>query len=501
MTTSNIARRLGCLLLPWVAAFPQWTALGPFGGSASIVVTDPHSPKTVIAGTQNGLLFRSVDNGASWMPSAFPAQLRATLHTLVIDHQTPGVYLAGLSSDVPEYSGILRSTDGGATWHQVPGLRGRQVRAIAFWRGDSQVIVAGTEIGVFLSRDGGDNWRCISPSDPAQVQPIVSLAIDPKDPDIIYAGTPHLPWKTSDGGVTWSSIHTGILDDSDVFSIQVDRNRPSRLFASTCSGIYRSLNAGASWTRLRRAKDASDRTYAIVQDPQYENVWFAGTTHGMMRSPDSGNTWELINARTTRAIAFDSGRLGRIFAATDEGGIWRSDDGARSWVEANYGFCNRGLEGLFAGLDGALYASTSSDPGASKMFRLALDANEWRQVRASDSQADRDAVGPFSPSADEATRSPYRQQFIHLGGETIQAVSRHPSDPQWLFAAKFGTVFASNDGGSSWKEISPESWPVVSVKQLVVVPGSPSRLFVLTSQQGVFTLTLRSDVVARIRGK
>jgi len=506
MTTSNIAWRLACTVISCTAAFPQWAALGPFGGSASIVVTDPHSSRTVIAGTQNGLLFRSTDSGSSWTPLPFPAQLRAILHTLAIDPQTPGIYLAGVSSDVPEYSGILRSTDSGATWHQVPALRNRQVRAIAFWRGNSQVIVAGTEIGVFQSRDGGLNWRCICPADDAQVQPIVSLAIDPNDSDIIYAGTPHLPWRTTDGGATWSSIHTGILDDSDVFSIQVDRNRPSRLFASTCSGIYRSLNAGATWTRLKSAKDASDRTYTIVQDPQYESVWFAGTTYGMMRSPDGGNTWEMINRRNTHAIAFDMGRLGRIFAATEQG-IWRSDDGGRSWLEANHGFCSRSLEGLFAGLDGALYTSTVADPGESRLFRLPLGANEWRLVQTSDSRADREATRQSSGASEpplhveEPQRVQEREESIDIDGETIQAVSRHPSDPQWVMAAKFGAVFESQDGGRSWMKISPDSWPVTSVRKLLVMPESPRRLFVLTPQQGVFALTLHSNLVARVAGK
>lgn len=507
MTTSNIARRLGCLLLPCVAVFPQWKGLGPFGGSASIVVTDPHSVKTVIAGTPNSLLFRSTDSGASWTQLPFPAQMRAILHTLVIDPQTRGVYLAGLSSDAPQYSGMLRSTDSGATWSQVPALRNRQVRAIAFWRGNSQVVIAGTEVGVFESRDGGLNWRLISPGDNALVQPIVSLAIDPTDSAIIYAGTPHLPWKTTDGGATWSSIHAGILDDSDVFSIQVDRNRPSRLFASTCSGIYRSLNAGATWIRLRRAKDASDRTYTILQDPQYENIWFAGTTNGMMRSGDGGNSWALINHRNTRAITFDLGRLSRMFVATEEG-IWRSDDGGRSWVDANHGFCSRGLGGLFTGSDGALYTSTIADSGESKIFQLVAGGDDWKQLLASDSRADREELtnqlrgGPeLLPHDPHSGRTQDWDGSIDIDGETIQAISRHPSDPRCVFAAKFGAVFASQDGGRSWTKISPESWPIASVKQLLVVSGPPARLFVLTAQQGVFALTLQSHLVARVAGR
>jgi photosystem II stability/assembly factor-like uncharacterized protein len=483
------------LIVGSISLFPsplpaQWKALGPFGGPASTVVTDPLSPRTVIAGTQNGLLFRSQDMGVSWTPLPFPAQLRAVLHTLVVDPSTSGVYLAGLSSEIPEYSGILRSTDGGATWRQVAALRGRQVRAIAFWRGNPQVLVAGTEVGVFQSLDGGIEWRQISPPDNPQLQPIVSLAIDPADRNVIYAGTPHLPWKTTDGGSTWFSIHNGILDDSDVFSIAIDRNRPTRIFVSTCSGIYRSMDAGDTWTRLHRAKDASDRTYVIVQDPQYENIWVAGTTHGMMRSVNGGVTWEMLGHLTTRAITFDLGLLGRIYIATDESGILRSDDGGRSWVDVNHGFCSRIVDSLFTRADGAVYTTTFSNSEGRAVYRLSIRSGEWERLKAAQTQP-----GPAGTDPPDIVDEPRNSEApVNAQGETIQAIFHHPSDPETLFAAKFGVIFSSKDGGHSWTKISPEPWPISSVKQLVILPQMPSQLFILTRQQGVFALTLEIDL-------
>jgi photosystem II stability/assembly factor-like uncharacterized protein len=279
---------LGCPLMG------AWVPLGPFGGPAAVVVADPHTPETFLAGTRNGLLFRTGNAGESWAPLTFPAQLQATLNTLVIDPERPGVYMAGLSSDSPQYSGILRSTDAGVTWHQAPELRDRQVRAVAFKRADSRIVAAGTESGVFLSEDHGATWHRASPIDQDQPQPVVALTFDPDDSATLYVGTPHLAWKTSYSGASWHSIPAGMIDDSDVFSIQVDRNHPQRVFASACSGIYRSLNRGDSWTRLADAKDTSSRTYVIVQDPQYENLWFAGTTSGMVRSLDVGASWRKI---------------------------------------------------------------------------------------------------------------------------------------------------------------------------------------------------------------
>jgi photosystem II stability/assembly factor-like uncharacterized protein len=458
-----------------------------------------------VAGTRNALLFRSRDAGNSWAPIPFPAQLRSTLNAFAIDPQTPGVYLAGLSGDSPSSTGILRSADFGATWRQVPELRNEQVRAIAFKRASSRVIAAGTDTGVFASYDGGATWGRISPSDHPQLRPVVAVAFDPNDPMIVYAGTPHLPWRTSDGGANWISIHNGMFDDSDVFSIQVDRNRPSRVFAGACSGIYRSLNSAANWTRLSEPKNASYRTYAIAQDLQYENVWFAGTTHGLVRSSDGGSTWKKIGPFATRSIAFDPGRLGRILIATDQSGILRSDDGGRSWFPVNNGFCNRRIDALWTD-EGRLYAALLPEAGQVETLQLSDDLSKWTR---SDAIAP-EPVARDAPNSRPVAFTPHGMLMATFSGlksssdqgrswhavrgplesDTIQAICRHPRKSAVLFAAKFGVIYQSTDGGRSWASMSSQPGPLSSITQLTILPGTPDRLLVLTAQQGVWEMPL-----------
>jgi photosystem II stability/assembly factor-like uncharacterized protein len=578
----------GLLCFPLCGA---WEQIGPFGGSASVIVADPHSLRTFVAGTRNALLFRSSDRGESWRPLPFPAQLRAVLNTLIIDPETRGVFLAGLSSDVPQYSGILRSTDAGASWHQVADLRGQRVRAIAYKRANSQIMAAGTESGVFMSRDGGITWRRASPADDSRLQPTVAVTFDPNLSSTLYVGTPHLPWMTSDDGVTWESIHTGMLDDSDVFSIQPDRNRSRRIFAGACSGIYRSLNGGVAWTRLPEVKDASSRTYVISQDPQHENIWFAGTASGIIGSDDGGATWTKLAPSPTRSIAFDPSHLGRILIATDGAGILRSEDNGKSWQEANHGFCNLQLSSLWT-TRGEVYTASDA-PGSDDVFRLVGLADSWERIAPATHDAIR-MTGMFSPpwspnlvlATSEAGLSisedqggnwePIDVQGIGMGirafaaldppwiaaigktamflsrdarvwksiypidsgevfgvistrgrvllaatslglrasddlgiswrsvrGEffanTIQAICRHPERTEQLFAAKYGGIYMSLDAGRSWGKISPDDWPIHSVKQLTILPGSPDRLMVLTQQQGVWAVSLDSVLLSAAR--
>jgi photosystem II stability/assembly factor-like uncharacterized protein len=279
-------------------------------------------------------------------------------------------------------------------------------------------MAAGTDSGVFETTDGGLSWTRISRSDNRELQPVVSIAYDPKDPNVLYAGTPHLPWKTVDGGSAWRSAHLGMIDDSDIFSVVVDRNRPQRVFAGACSGIYLTLNGGAKWAKLPQSKDASYRTYTLAQDPQYENVLFAGTTNGMIRSPDGGGTWKKIAPYATRSIAFDLSRLGRIFIATDEAGILRSDDNGETWQPANRGFSNRRLSPLAMDDSGTVYAGGSLDSVESAFFVLPVNAEEWSSGRT-----------PARP---------------------LVALTPSPKAPDTLYAATPASVFISRNEGKTW---------------------------------------------------
>jgi hypothetical protein len=79
-------------------------------------------------------------------------------------------------------------------------------------------------------------------------------------------------------------------------------------------------------------------------------------------------------------------------------------------------------------------------------------------------------------------------------GNTVQAICRHPGPRLLLFAASYNSILASADGGRAWTRMAPDGWRPDSVKQLIVVPGSPDRLVVLTPQQGLFALPLDTEV-------
>ena len=146
--------------------------------------------------------------------------------------------------------------------------------------------MAGTRSGVFPAVDDARSWQRITRADDPELQNIDSLAIDPTNPEIIYVGTYHLPWKTLDGGKTCSSIASRVIDDSDVMSLHIDAKNPRCIFSSACSGIYRSDDAGLSWTKLQGVPFASRRTQQIIQDTKNPGTLYAAATQGLWRTSD-----------------------------------------------------------------------------------------------------------------------------------------------------------------------------------------------------------------------
>ena len=89
---------------------------------------------------------------------------------------------------------------------------------------------------------------------------IESLAIDPRNDNVVYAGSWHLPFKTTDGGQTWRVTNNGIIDDSDVFAIDINERDADHIIASACSGIYETKNA------RRNVEEDSGHSVTVAPD-------------------------------------------------------------------------------------------------------------------------------------------------------------------------------------------------------------------------------------------
>jgi len=316
-----------------------WRQAGPPGGTVISLTADPNNISRLFLGTSDGHVFTSSDEGGHWqMISRIGTGQDDIITHIIVDPRDANRLYASSWTLYSGGGGVYRSDDGGHTWNLI-GLPHETVRALAQSSTNPDLLLAGSLTGVYRSKDDGASWEKITPDNHPDLNRFDSLAFDPKDNNIIYAGTYHLPWKTEDGGKNWFPVVKGMIDDSDVMNIIVDPANSSNVHAVACSGIYHSLNGGTEWVKYKSIPNIYRRTQLIRMDPSNPDILYAGTTSGL---------WKTVNEKDFRrvtpgdwiinAMIIDKKNPQKLIIGTERQGVQISNDGGESFVSANEGF-------------------------------------------------------------------------------------------------------------------------------------------------------------------
>jgi photosystem II stability/assembly factor-like uncharacterized protein len=262
---------------------------------------------------------------------------------------------------------------------------------------------------------------------------VTSIAIDPKNARIVYAGTQKGEgvFKSLDGGVTWSPSGAGLprSPGNGVVCLAIDPLRPTVLYAGTLNfGIFKSIDGGASWSPSQHGLSANllgVETLAI--DPRTPDVVFAGTGVGLFKTTDGGANWKPKNGGLPAPplitdLAIDPKRPAVIYAAAGPGGLYKSTNGGETWAPSHQG------------LPALAVATVTIDPRHSVTVYAGTYAGLYKSTNGGAS---------WSPSNSGLPES------------VVTALVVDPRSSRTLFAGTFfGTgVFRSDDGGASWSPI------------------------------------------------
>lgn len=184
-------------------------------------------------------------------------------------------------------------------------------RILSIAKNGPDIYVGTADGGLWVSRNQGTTWSPMSDYEPSLA--IQSIAIDSKNPNVIYLGTgePHsflgtysYPnafygagiLVTKDGGAHWTQEGTSAFHSHSVTSMLIDAKQSTKLFAAAGESIYESDDSGHNWKAVYTG-DQYHRVMQIVQDPDNPMQLFAGVEGtGLIESLDGGQTWRAVHA-------------------------------------------------------------------------------------------------------------------------------------------------------------------------------------------------------------
>jgi photosystem II stability/assembly factor-like uncharacterized protein len=265
-------------------------------------------------------------------------------------------------------------------WRMIGPFRGGRTRAAGGVASRPNVFYMGAvNGGVWKSDDFGRTWKPIFDQEPTQS--IGAIAVAPSDPNILYVASgeglprPDLSvgdgiYKSTDAGKTWT--HLGLRDAQQIPALAVDPRDPNRLFAAVLGhpygpsadrGIFRSTDGGSTWKKLLD-KDENTGGCDVAIDPAnpevvYACLWeerlgpweygneYRGTRGGLFKSTDGGDTWRQLTKGLPADlvqihIAIAPSEPSRLYAVAgtmhpggyESGkglGFYRSDDAGETW--------------------------------------------------------------------------------------------------------------------------------------------------------------------------
>jgi photosystem II stability/assembly factor-like uncharacterized protein len=335
-----------CLLLPFLA--PEtvrageniWTTNGPPGSITAL----SSASASVLAGSsmeRSAVAYRSLDGGASWSALG-ELPIYWSISDFLIDPLDPARIYAAANYGYFT-SNIYRSDDGGSGWTEVASLRGNVF-----------------DLAVRSDRPGTLYAAASSCSCPCRLTPVCFAEV----------------WKSVDFGATWQSVRTG-LAGSAIRALAIDPLDPNRIYAASDAGVFVSTDAGDQWSAVNVGLQCYP-VFALAIRPS-DGVLFAGTAWaspdrffcgGVFRSHDGGQSWQStgLSAHYVKSLAIDPTNPQTIYAGAGSfigffspgGGIFRSEDGGETWAPIGSGLPPRGVDRLVVESSGrTVHAATS----------------------------------------------------------------------------------------------------------------------------------------------
>lgn len=444
--------------------------------AASIGAVDIHqkNPSIVWVGTGEGNprnsqtegagIYKSIDGGKSWEHMGLTDT--KTIHRVIIHPENPDIVYVGAHGTAwndTEERGVYKTTDGGETWEKIlynnertgvaemvmdPENPNKMFVAMYEYRRWPWFFESGGEgSGLYMTLDGGENWKELTEENGLPEGPLGRIGIDiaASNTDVVYAlveSKENALYRSDDGGYNWEQ--TVSYEEDDELSnrpfyyheIYVDPKNENRVW-SLYSVLSKSEDGGKSFESIYPYYNyIHPDHHAFYINPEDPSFIVDGNDGGLNISRDGGETWrfaENIPVAQYYHINVDMDFPYNVYGGMQDNGSWQGP----AYVWRNGDIRNAYFEELYFG-DG---------------FDVVVDSSDSRYAYAMSQQGN---VG----RVDLETGHSKFVQPVHPEGEELRfnwnaAIGLDHFDSETVY---FGSQFVhkSTDRGKSWEVISPD---------------------------------------------
>ena len=418
------------------------------GGRCTAVAGIPAKPFSFYMGSTGGGVWRTDDAGTTWKPISDGQIKCGGIGSIAVAASAPRVVYVGTGSDSPRGNispgiGMYKSIDEGDTWSHVGLDKCGQIGDILVHPKDANTVYAAAlgnvfkpnkERGVFKSIDGGVNWEHVFFL--SDSVGAVDIEMDPTNPDIIYAGM----WRAE--RKPWTMIDGG-----------------------TKGGLYKSIDAGKTWNKIENGLPTGiiGKIGLAISPVDPKRIWVIQQAAeekmgGVYRSDDGGKSFKRINRH--HKLRQRGWYYSRIFADpknentvyVTNTGFYKSIDGGKTfdtrfrvphgdnhdvWInpENPQILINSNDGGANVSLNGGKTWSAQTNQPTPEFYRVSVD-NQW-PYNLYAGQQDNSAIG--IPSRSARGLDP-KQSWKYVGGGESADVAVDPSDPDVVYATTYSGI-------------------------------------------------------------
>ncbi len=250
----------------------------------------PDTPQVLYAGDADGTILRSSDSGQHWAKRAPISS--APLLLLMLTVNPPGKTLYALTD-----RGLFTSTDAAQSWQLAStpksGLPVDSYTTMTF--NEQKSMYVGTlHHGIFMNNaNGSSHWQAIDGTLPSTIA-INELAYDSTQ-HRLWAATSLSVYRSDNEGANWDAFNSGLNVADGVTFIQPAASvggASGLVYAGTKHGIYRSTDAGVHWTESGQVLRGVPIQHILIDFRSTNaSTLYVGTRYGVFRSDDNGLNW------------------------------------------------------------------------------------------------------------------------------------------------------------------------------------------------------------------